>query len=149
MAVVIVGLVLAVMSLLEAGRARAQSPNGTRPISLSNPWQIKPQVLTGTSAVNLCSLPGGPPCGKDVYLCGGDVNTGSTATTVSIFDSQSTPVGFLQTVAIAANTTYPMPIGPAAQTCRWFPAGMAVTAGNANALTIEFNGFWYAGPPLF
>ena len=127
----------------------AQGLNGTRPSSLSNPWQIKPQVLTTTSAVNVCSLPGGPQCGKDVYLCGGDANTAATATTVSLFDIQVTPAGFLQAVPIAANTTYPIPIGPQDQTCRWFPGGLTVQAGNANALTVEFSGKAYLGPPLF
>jgi hypothetical protein len=123
--------------------------NGTRPASLSNPWEIKPQVLTVSTAVNVCSLPGGPQCGKDVYLCGGDANTAATATTVSLFDLQVTPAGFLQAVPIAANTTYPIPIGPQDQTCRWFPGGLTVQAGNANALTVELSGKYWSGAPLF
>lgn len=68
-------------------------------------------------------------------------------------DKQGSPVTRPNAVAIAANTWYaPFGAGEAlSQACVgvWYPGGLKITAGNANALTIYIRGKWWSGPALF
>jgi len=145
----IAAVILAALGLFLLGwPANAQ----TRPRAINNSWQIKPTLITVTSAVDICSLPGGPPCHADVYVCWMDASTNSTGTTLSLTDEQATPVVRPDTVAIAANTTY-APFGPQNLTdaCigAWYPGGMTITVGNANALKLFIAGKYWSGPKLF
>ena|ERR1017187_1376204 len=138
-------LSFAVLFTLSAQPAR----QGTRPVSINGTWQIKPQVLSGTGTVDLAALPGGPPPGYDVYLCNMWVSTDGTANTITVFDKQTTPVGFLQTIPIAANTTYPVVVvGIADQACPWFPNGITVAAGTGGHLSVHASGKYIKGPPF-
>ena len=131
--------------------ALAQTP-GTAPLTINNAFQIKPQILTVGTAVDICSLPGGPPCHKDVYVCYGAFFTGSNATTITTTDEQGTPVVHDNAVAIAANSRYIVQAGVDGNSyCigEWYPGGMTITAGTANYLTIYIRGKWWSGPALF
>ena len=122
----------------------------TKPTTISNTWQIKPTIIATTSAVDISTLPGGPPPGKDVYACWIDAGTAGTATTLTIADKQGTPVNFATAVPIAANSVYsPVLQGPSDQACRWFPGGMVITVANANTLSIYASGKWWNGPAPF
>ncbi|MDE2102137.1 MAG: hypothetical protein KGL39_33130 [Patescibacteria group bacterium] len=123
----------------------------TAPTNISNTFQIKPQLLTTTSTVDICSLPGGPPCHKDVYVCWFSAYTGSTPTTITTADEQASAITHDNAISIAANTRYNLVAGVDSQSCvgEWFPGGMTITAANANALTIYIRGKWWSGPPLF
>jgi hypothetical protein len=130
---------------------------GTVPATITNGFQIKPQLLTVNTAVDICSLAGGPPCHKDVYVCWFSAFTGSNATTITDADEQASPVTHDNAIAIAANTRYNLVAGndqgatnPGSNCIgEWFPGGMTITAGTANYLTIYIRGKYWAGPPLF
>lgn len=144
---IIGAFLLGLGSFLIAPSINAQS----KPTSIGNTFQIKPQLLTTTGAIAIDLLPGGPPTGKDIYVCWIDMNTNGTATSVTIADKQGTPVNYATSVAIAANTLY-SPMGPNAssdQPCRWFPGGLTITAGNANALSVYISGKWWNGKTPF
>ena len=132
---------------------QAQNSNtSTAPLTINQTFQIKPQLLTVGTAVDLCSLPGGPPCHKDVYVCYSAFFTGSNATTITTADEQGSPVTHDNAIAIAANSRYIVQAGIAGDSScigEWYPGGMTITAGNANYLTVYVRGKWWGGAPLF
>ena len=147
-------LAIACLGVMCVSNAHAQ----TAPTAISNTFQIKPQTITTSSAVDLCSLKGGPPCHADVYVCWFSAYTASNATTISDADEQASPVTHDSALAIAANTRYNLIAGSdeggsqgQGSSCvgEWFPGGMTITAGNANYLTVYVRGKWWAGPALF
>ena len=131
--------------------AQATNANSTAPRDVYNTFQIKPQLLTGTSTVTLCGLAGGPPCGRDVYVCWMDVANGSTATTITVQDAQTSAQYFANAVALAANTSTVLINASPSAGCvgRWFPGGMTFSVANANTATIYIQGKWWAGGALF
>lgn len=131
---------LLLILLYPSDRAQAQNAMSPKP-PYSNFWRITPSALTTTSAVNLCNLAGGPPCGKDVVVCQMDFSTKGTASAFSVYDIQSTPVPLADVVAIAAHTTYSqLVVSPGDQSCRFFPGGVTVTAQDANAIWFSATG---------
>lgn len=112
-------------------------------------WEIPPTLLTVSTKVDLCSLPGGPvPCtlsNPAVRLCNARAGA-TTATTITLCDKQVTPVCFWNAVPIAANSTYdPMVPNFAPNTvCELWPNGVTITAGNANTLVFQARGTYVA-----
>ncbi len=115
----------------------------SRPASIINAWQIKPQALP-TTLTNICNMvtagSAAPPCGRDVYACLGDVNQNpsSTVLTVTIQDIQPVPVNYWNQVPLtgatsAAGSGYKIFDAPQDTGCRWFPGGMQVQASGTGA----------------
>jgi hypothetical protein len=104
-------------------------------LTLSQTFEIKPQLLTvSTRGGYICSLPGGPPCHEDVYVCCFSAYTGLHATSITDADEQTIPVTHDNGIALAANSRYSLISGIAeSDSCigEWFPGGMTITPGNA------------------
>lgn len=114
----------------------------TRPNSITNPWQIKPQAIP-TTLTNICNLVSStttPPCGRDIYACIGDVNMSPAASVINITirDNQASPIFYWDTVPLTGSTAsvgsgYKIFDSHADAGCRWFPGGMSVLASGSGA----------------
>jgi hypothetical protein len=130
---ILLATILAI-SLLVGSRTTAQ----TSPVN----WRLNPTLLTNTNAVDICTLPGGPACGKTIFVCYADLNSGSSPTTFTIADKQTPPVNFANAIAIAANTVYsPLINSGNYGLCRPFPGGLTIQAGNANVVSFVMYGY--------
>jgi len=109
-------------------------------------WEIPPMTIGATTAVDLCKLPGGPPCSPanpTVRLCFSKAgNTSGSPSTITMCDKEAVPVCPWNAVPIAANTVYdPMtPIFPPNTVCELWPGGITFAAGNAGAIAFQARG---------
>jgi hypothetical protein len=108
-------------------------------------WAIPPTTI-GATSVDLCKLPGGPPCSPanpTVRLCFSKAgNTSGSVSSITMCDKEAVPVCTWNAVPIAANTVYdPMtPIFPPNTVCELWPGGITFTAGTAGAIAFEARG---------
>src|SRR5579863_2621417 len=87
------GAALVVVKGVDILHVYAQSTRNV-PVNYSNVWQLTPVDMPAV-LTNLCSLPGGPPCGRYVVVCQLDL-TGHSGTTTqfTIQDFQSPGIYF-------------------------------------------------------
>lgn len=136
----LLALVLTVSVQPPMAHAQAQSAGN---------WNIQPQLLT-TTPTQLCAMAGRniPDCGRNVWLCEGDVNAvAGTAATVTLLDGNGIP--FISGVAplsssVASNYLLWSATSPAVPTdtagCRFFPKGITMSASANTTIYVQMGG---------